>query len=273
MKAYTKYIENVEGYTDVYLTVTTTQKIAGAALAAEMKKLPNLVEHTNYLSKILEKYKKIYGFTSPIIAKNGSGGKLLVVIAGDRGLCGDLYPRIAKLANLHEEGYSEKILVGKAGAKYLEEEGVKPTSIFDATQFNELFSYLFQKFANEYKSIDVIYTEPKTLVSIEPVFVNILSVIPVVQNEQIAETSGLPILASKEIEMVQVLVRELLLTSLYATSLKAAISELSARTVAMESAASKTQEIIRKLGLDYFKDRRIFTTEKQLESFLVLKRT
>lgn len=273
MKAYTKYIENVNGYTDVYLTVTATQKVAGANLASEMKKLPFLTEHTNYLSRILEKYKQIYGLASHILSKNGLGGKVLVIIMGDKGLTGDLYPRIAKLAKSQVGTYSEKILVGPEGLKYLDEEDIKINGSFNTTQFDEIFNTLYQKFVSELKSIDIIYAEPKTLISIQPVLTNILSIS---SSESLADnlkTTGLPVLTSTKSEMTMALVREILITGLYASMLKAAISELSARTIAMESAAAKTQQIIKKLKFGYFKDRRLFTTQKQLESFVVLKRT
>jgi len=52
---------------------------------------------------------------------------------------------------------------------------------------------------------------------------------------------------------------------------EAKLSELSARTVAMEHATAKTQEIIEKLHLKYAKNRRRTVTQRQLESFAAHK--
>lgn len=50
-------------------------------------------------------------------------------------------------------------------------------------------------------------------------------------------------------------------------ALETKLSELSARTVAMEDAAAKTEKLIKKTTLGYSKERRESETQKQLESF------
>ena len=49
------------------------------------------------------------------------------------------------------------------------------------------------------------------------------------------------------------------------------LSELSARTVAMEQATAKTKELIQKLTINYTKERRRVVTQRQLESFAARK--
>jgi len=47
------------------------------------------------------------------------------------------------------------------------------------------------------------------------------------------------------------------------------LSELAARTAAMEHAAETTKKLIHQLKINYFKERRRSATQKQLESFVV----
>ena len=69
------------------------------------------------------------------------------------------------------------------------------------------------------------------------------------------------------------LIRTLRLADVYFQKIimETKLSELSARTVAMEHATTKTVELVQKLKLNYTKQRRRVITQRQLESFTTHK--
>ena len=83
--------------------------------------------------------------------------------------------------------------------------------------------------------------------------------------------SGLPIFEPSKKEVFKALTQKYIGMFFRKIVMETKLSELSARTVAMEHASAKTDELIKKISLNYLKERRRAITQKQLESFAVHK--
>lgn len=267
MKSYTNYKENLAGYQDVLLTVQTTQKVAAHNLLKEYDRIKLLQRHELFLQTLTDNFEKAYPLSSQALIKNGKGGKLLIIIAGDRGLCGDLYLKLAKTAKA-QAGYKELILLGQTASKYLDEEGVSIKDRFDLEEASVVFDYFYNQFKNNLVQIDLLFAEPQTLSHTVPKLINLLSPQTTQKESGQPENYGFPILGSPKEELIDFIIRERLSLNFQVSLIKAAISEFSSRIVAMEHAEGETEKIKTKLKLDYFKNRRVFATERQLEGFV-----
>lgn len=266
MKAYTTYIESISGYSDVLSSVRATQKVAAASLIRESAKIADLNEAFKALKNISLKLRRISDINMGELA-NSDNKKVLIVIMGDKGLCGDLYPRIARL--LSGKSYQEVVLVGESGKKYLNEVEVNPSAIFATSDFEKVYRYLIEKYFEARLGADILFAESVTLSKSEPKLTDIFSVLTEnTEKTDVEIGEGFPIFASGKRDLKKILITNLLKLNLYAATLKAKISEYSARTVAMESAVDKTEKVITGLKKDYFRKRRHFATQKQLESFI-----
>ncbi len=83
--------------------------------------------------------------------------------------------------------------------------------------------------------------------------------------------NGLPIFEPSKRKIFNQLLQKYIKVFFYKIIMETKLSELSARTVAMEHSAKKTKEFIKKSTLYYAKNRRRIVTQRQLESFIAHK--
>ncbi len=279
MKKYIEYKNEVDGFKDVSLTVKTVEKISASYIHFLKVMTNNLYNYNQTIEKVLGRLLQFHKLADNIFLKQKkSNRKLLVFLSGDKGLVGGLYHNLANILSDHNEKYDYLIVIGKKGERYIKEEGFKILKSFYFTDYlptpkeiQEICDYILGQFKNKnFSKIDILYPAFISLSVHQPKFIRFLP-FPFVDNSQVESRPaiGLPIFASSPKKIFDDLFTKYIKTFFARVVLESKLSEFSARTVAMEHAAVKTQEILEKIKLDYFKERKRIITQKQLESFSV----
>lgn len=285
MKAYLTYKNRVQGFKDVSETVKTVEKIAASSVHFLEQEVASLRLYTSEIEKMLARLSLFYQKRDhPLMREKKVGKKALVVLTGDKGLVGDLWHKVINAFLKNTQHYPSVIVMGAKGKRYLKEEGVQYTKAF--TQISDisnsqrtvlLADYIFDKFRkNDFSQVDILYPRFVSLVEQQPDFASFLPFKFDVRakhgddNKGSGQTaSGLPIFEPSKKKIFNNLIQRYIGVFLHEIIIETNLSELSARTVAMEHAAVKTAELIQKLNLNYMKERRRAITQKQLESFSV----
>jgi F-type H+-transporting ATPase subunit gamma len=276
MKTYLVYKGQVQGFEDVLDTVKMVEKVAASSVHFWKQSVINLDVYTGEVRRILTRLASFYRMKEhPFWKKGFSGKRLRVVLTGNKGLVGDLWHRVINSFLAVAKQSQLVVAVGSKGAGYLKEEGVRPLrsfvsadDIFQPKEVEEIAGYLISQFRQgKVSGVDIFYPQFISLAEQEPFLFQFLPLEVTLSGEERA--SGLPIFEPSKTKIFDKLMQKYLIASFYRIVMETKLSELAARTVAMEQAATKTQSLISKLSLDYAKGRRRIVTQRQLESFTV----
>ncbi len=278
MKKYIDYKNKVEGFKDVSLTVKTVEKIAASHIHFLKERTKNLNTYSKTVELILARLQKFYLDEDNVFLKKGnSRQKLLVFLSADRGLVGGMYHKLANFLLRQKDEYHYIVTIGHKGRDYVQEEGLEVLKNFSfrdylptVEEIHNISDYIFKIFKQKpFKQVDVLYPAFVGLVNQEPRIIQFLPFNFSQSQNEASQIFGLPIFATKPRELFNKMLKKYIKIFFTHLILEAKLSEFSARTVAMEHAAVKTEEILNKVKLDYFKTRRRLMTQKQLESFAV----
>jgi F-type H+-transporting ATPase subunit gamma len=276
MRSYYEYKNQIEGFVDVARTVKTSEKIAASSIHLLRESLENL---NLYLEAVEDIFMRLFlsypGGGNTLLERKTAGKKILLVITGDRGLVGNLWHSVVNLAvEKSKEGYLITA-VGAKGGNYLSEEKVKSENL-KIEQAKEIIDGIIGEFAKgKLKKVDILYSSFISLTEQKPILVNFLpfnsdfTALNGKEEKDSGKELGLPIFEPNKRLIFDSILREYINATYRKILLEAKLSELSARTVVMEHAAVKTEDMIKELKLEYFKERRRNITQKQLESFTV----
>lgn len=227
----------------------------------------------------------------------------LLVITGDRGLCGGYNTNVIRRAEqrakeLKAEGIAYKfVLVGRKAIQYFErrEEPIDRKyygleQIPSATEASEIADELLSLFLSEtVDRVELIYTRFVSLISSRPVIQTLLPLTPQgleVQDDEIFRltTSGGDFKVQREkvttevtnfsqamifeqdpVQILDALLPLYLNNQLLRALQESAASELAARMTAMNNASENASELIRTLTLSYNKARQAAITQELLE--------
>jgi F-type H+-transporting ATPase subunit gamma len=200
------------------------------------------------------------------------GAAALLIITGDKGLVGGLWQGMIQTCLDQGSRYPARIVVGLKGKSRLEEEHVPITASFGRDEHEAVARYVSQGFVTEqFSRVDILFPHFVSLALQEPVVVPFLPFEFPVRRPQgappLENASGLPLFEPSAHRVFQALLQKYIGVYLRVILLEAELSELSARTVAMEHASEKTQELKHALELSFKKERRRAITQGQLESF------
>jgi F-type H+-transporting ATPase subunit gamma len=285
MKAYMTYKNQVVGFRDVAETTKTVEKIAASYVHFLKSEVSNLNLYSTEIERMLARLSMFYADDNCfLIRKKHRGGKALVVVTGNKGLVGGMWHMVISKFLEESSCYKSVIVVGEKGKRYLEEEGVKIIKSFSRFsniprrgEIEEINSYMLDELSKGiFSQVDILYPKFISIVEQKPLFVSFL---PFKFNafkdwnndKQFSKDLGFPIFEPSKKSIFNRLLRKYIGIFLHKVILEAKLSELSARTVAMEHASAKTTDLIKKLIVDYAKQRRRVVTQKQLESFAVHK--
>ena len=286
MKTYFKYKNDIQGFEDVSGTIKATEKIASASIHSLKLEVGQLNDYMSELERMLSRVSEFYfNAKEPLFEKRNSGGKAMILITGDKGLVGGMYHNLANF--LIDKINNEDIIItiGKKGRKYLEEEGVVvDRSFFDMSgapseeSVSSITDYVFKIFeTRNIAQVDIIYPRFIALSAQEPTS---LTFLPFEFKDELGTDGkiidievepGFPIFEQAKKEISADLVKKYISLFFHRIMLESKLSEYSARMVAMENASVKTEELIKKLSLRYFKAKKKFITKTQIESFIVHK--
>lgn len=268
MKTYLTYKNQVQGFEDVSETVKAIEKIAASSVHFLKMEVFNLNEYQKHIEEILAGLSLSYFKKDhPLLQKNKAESKALIVITGDKGLVGGLWHTIVNSFLNKADDYQSTIAIGNKGKNYLEEEGIK---IIKSGEINSIMNYVFDEFKREkFSEIDILYPKFVSLAEQKPAFVPFLPfkfILPEAKSSS-KNASGLPIFEPSKQKLFNQLLQKYIGLYLRKIVLETKLSELSARTVAMEHASAKTDEFIENLTLSFRKERCRILTQRQLESF------
>lgn len=274
MKSYITYKNQIEGFKDVLETVKATEKIAASYIHFLRKKVSSINTYLLEIEKILSRLSSFYKKKSnPLLQKRKRGKKALVILTGDKGLVRGLWHKVINTFLEKIKMYQSIIVIGAKGEKYLKEENVQIVKSFTAEkgEINSITNYIFSEFRKEeFSQVNILYPSFVSLAQQTPNFVLFLP-FEFEKDEEKKAGEGFPIFEPSKEKVFDNLLEKYIGSFFYKIFLETKLSELSARTVAMEHAKAKTEELIGKLMLDYTKQRRRIITQRQLESFAAHK--
>ncbi|MFN7686040.1 MAG: ATP synthase F1 subunit gamma [Oligoflexia bacterium] len=205
---------------------------------------------------------------------------LLLVVSSDRGLCGGFNGNIFRGAQRWVRKQQSALdvtlaFVGRKGFEYFKNRREFPVGTYFSevtgkvsfAQARKLSDALIQGFvAGEYDEVHVIYNEFKNAVSQRVVVEQFLPLDLTGQTGQSgAENAGLLIVRPTTPEVFSRLVEKSFSTQIFRVLLDSQASEHGARMSAMENATKNAGEMIRKLTLQFNKQRQAGITKELLE--------
>jgi F-type H+-transporting ATPase subunit gamma len=275
-------------------SVKSTQKITKAmkmVAAAKLRRAQNaLISARPYARKMNELLRhivtKIDPALNPLLQVREVKRVLIVVISGDRGMCGAFNGNIIKAAINHlDEDYAklEKvqngirlITVGKKAYDFFSKRNYnlysKHIGIFSNLNFGQarsIMQELIQGYLScEFDKVDIIYNEFKSVLQQRIVIEQLLPILP----EQLQKTKELHSLANIDYiyepsssEIINVLLPKHLNFQMWRILLESSTAEEGARMTAMNNATENARELIRDLTLSYNKARQASITKELLE--------
>jgi F-type H+-transporting ATPase subunit gamma len=304
---------NLKGIRDRIQSVKNTKKITEAmrlVAAAKVRRAQEQVTSTrpfaNTLLQVLFSLKsrlRLEEADLPLLKQREVKSVGLLVITGDRGLCGGYNANIIRKAEqrakeLAAAGINYKfVLVGRKAVQYFQNRQAPIAKTYfgleqipSAAEASDIADELLSLFlSEEVDKIELIYTRFVSLISSQPVVQTLLPLVPEALSNPEDETFNLITRGGKfqvEREKVSTEVKELpadmifeqdpkdilnALLPLYLSNqlLRAlqegAASELAARMTAMNNASDNASELMKTLTLSYNKARQAAITQELLE--------
>ncbi|OED34338.1 ATP synthase F1 subunit gamma [PVC group bacterium (ex Bugula neritina AB1)] len=210
------------------------------------------------------------GLANPFLRKTKMDKQkdLVVIITGDRGLCGNYNSAVIREATalLKKSDYDIGV-IGKRGQMFFEGLGKSSEFFFEnpgAISFGSFVQEVSEVVLQRYASYDRVFFLYTEFVNTLTRKVSLKKIFPVCEGEcegKKAET----LYEMDEKEVLDQLVEEYLFSSVtYAVS-SAAVSEESARMAAMDSATHNAEEMISSLNLIYNRVRQAAITKEMIE--------
>ena len=216
----------------------------------------------------------------PLLAERGKGKALVVLITGDRGLCGGFNTNISKAAErfirAKKEGFEsyELLIVGRKGNDYLKRragmEIVKvhenligssqvtyPVGALIGQEVIELYN------SGDYDGVFLIYNAFQSAMTQIQTVTQLLPIVP----KQVAEGAQVTdyIYEPNASEVLAEILPKHIEVQIFRSLLESAASEHGARMTAMDSASKNASEMIGKLTLQYNRARQAAITKELLE--------
>ncbi len=271
MDTYSTYIKKKSGYNDVSKTVKILEKIAVGKLHVFERKLISLSLYNDNIHSILSRIDQLDNkFQQEIKTTFKNEQFLLIIFSGDKGLVGDLWHRL--FGKYSKRQNCSIMIIGKKAKEEWSESGDKILhySFVDKIPNNadlDKLARLLTSFVSsgKYNSISTLHMHPSSLLEQVPTFTQLLPL--KLPKNNVDALLGYPIVDGSIKSIKKSLYKKYLVSSLQKIILETAVSEYSARTVAMEHASVKTDEDSHKLTMLYSRDSRQRETQKQLERF------
>jgi len=216
----------------------------------------------------------------PLLAERGKGKALVVLITGDRGLCGGFNTNISKAAErfIREKGEGfesyELLIVGRKGNDYLKRRaGMEITKVHENLVGTGQVSYptgallgrevieLYR--SGDYDSVFLIYNAFQSAMTQVQTVTQLLPIVPKVVDEGAQVTEY--IYEPNATEVLEEILPKHIEVQIFRSLLESAASEHGARMTAMDSASKNASEMIGKLTLKYNRARQAAITKELLE--------
>jgi F-type H+-transporting ATPase subunit gamma len=216
----------------------------------------------------------------PLLAERGKGKALIVLITGDRGLCGGFNTNISKAAERFirekREGFEsyELLIVGRKGNDYLKRRaGMNISKVHENLVGTGQVSYptgalLGQEVielyrSGDYDSVFLVYNAFQSAMTQVQTVKQLLPIVPKEVDEGALVTDY--IYEPNATEVLDEILPKNIEVQIFRSLLESAASEHGARMTAMDSASKNASEMIGKLTLQYNRARQASITKELLE--------
>lgn len=219
-------------------------------------------------------------FEHPLLEKRAVAKRAVILVAGDKGLCGSLNTNLFRLAARYEPPNTVFITAGKKAAQFVARSGRKLVAEFaygDTPRFEEaraIASLARDLFLNrEVDEVVILATRFVNTLTQQAVAVPFLPIGPIEgleiqgaeSEEELARHSREVIFEPSARALLEHLLPRSLNIYLYQVLLNAKASEQSARMVSMKNATDNAEELIKDLTLQYNKLRQGNITKELLD--------
>ncbi len=275
-------------------SVKSTQKITKAmkmVAAAKLRRAQEaLVSTRPYARKMNDLLRRLVTRIDlsihPLLKEREVKRVLLVIVSGDRGMCGAFNGNVIKAAIDHMNSQYQRLLrepdgvrivtVGKKSTDFFSKRNyalyAKHVGIFGSLHFGHartiIQQIVDQYLKGEYDKVEVVYNEFKSVIQQRIIVEQVLPIPP----EQIQETKDLHALAQVDYiyepsirEIIDVLLPKHLNFQMWRILLESSTAEEGARMTAMNNATENAKELIRDYTLSYNKERQASITKELLE--------
>ena len=263
--------------------VRTIEKIAASRLHRMNEEVARLTSYATELERVLSYLSKsAEGTGHPLTIPKTDGDRVLVIVGSNKGLVGGLHNTLIALFQEHTDEYQRVVAVGRRVRQLLEEERVVPDSYFEASdedveadKVTAVSDFLFTSFTmGGWREVDVLYPKYLTLSLQEPVIERYLPFTFQPDTKMAGAftsplESPLPVFEPSRARVYDRFLDLYIRVRFYRLVLDAKLSELSARTIEMEHAATKADGMLAKIRHDFARERRANNTLKQLSSYQV----
>src|SRR3989344_4789921 len=247
-------------------SIQSTQKVTHAmelVAAAKMRKsqfaaLASRTYSTN-LTEILEVIRVHPNASHPLLSKNESAARYIILIGSDRGLAGGLNINLFREILRSQVKDASFITIGKKAAQFAAKTGNDILASFASEEKTpiELARLLAKMSTDAYQNSEVnkvtlLYPHFESTVKQSPKWMQILPI--ELSDQDPSATSNHPIdliFEPSPEQIIKTLLPHYLLTQIYQILLEAKASEHSARMVAMKNATDAAGDLIEDLTLTY----------------------
>ncbi|WP_017324764.1 F0F1 ATP synthase subunit gamma [Synechococcus sp. PCC 7336] len=306
-------MSNLKAIRDRIKSVKNTRKITEAMRLVAAAKVRRAQEQVNASRPFADRLAQVFfrlqtrlemeDVELPLLEQRPVKKVGLLVVSGDRGLCGAYNINVLKkteqrAAELADEGIEcEYFLVGRKAVQYFKRRGVTPAKTFIgleqipiASEAGDIADSLMAAFvAGKIDRVELIYTRFVSLISSRPVLQTLLPMsVEVLQNQQdevfrmlvrqgkftverdIVDVDLSPAPQDTIFEQAPTQILDALLplyteSQLLRALQESAASELACRMTAMNNASDNAKELISTLNLSYNKARQASITQEILE--------
>lgn len=284
MKTYLVYQNQIQGLSAVLETVKTIEKIAASSVHFLRQETESLAAYLQNLETTLARLALFYPKKDhPLLTQNTAGDRALLIISGDKGLVGSLWHDLINALRDKLHHYQAISVVGEVGRRFLVEDKIELLQSFSLSSEvsekntpDQIAEFFFQNFKNKkFSQVDILYPRFLSLIQQQPTFIPFLPFryFLAQANSSQPAAPGLPIFEPSPKKIFQQLLDRYIAVFLHRLILETRLSELSARTAAMEHASAKAADLIKQLKTQFRKERRQLITQRQLESFAAHKMT
>jgi F-type H+-transporting ATPase subunit gamma len=261
--------------------------VAAAKLRRAQEALVSTRPYARKMNELLRHLvTKVDPATHPLLQDREIKRVLLIVVSGDRGMCGAFNGNVVKAAIDHVNTAYQHLLketdgvrivtVGKKSADFFSKRNysiyTKHTGIFGSLHFGiarKIVQQLMDDYLKgEYDKVEVIYNEFKSVIQQRIVVEQILPIPP----EQVQDTKKLHDLAQVDyiyepssVEILDIMLPRHLNYQMWRILLESSTAEEGARMTAMNNATENAKELIGDLTLSYNKARQASITKELLE--------
>lgn len=270
--------KKVSGIRDIKETVKALEKISAANL--HYLKITSQ-RMARYEKKLKEIFVDILDEIpdSPLFQNSSASKRLNVVLTAEKSLCGDLLNKLSNFFEKNFKGGDDVLVIGRIGKNKIEEMGIKISYFFagkkeipkekDVRAIKEFILSQFLK--QRYKEILIFWMSFKNFGLQVP---RVISFLPIDRSkfkseigEEFVPRLRFPIYEPNKKEILDYLLGEYIESVFYQKVLEAKLSELAARTLAMEESSEKADNLIKELNLLYFKEKRAMITKEISDLF------